>query len=99
MPIRPVYGPDTTFTDPVTAKVFNIQGETPITLTYAGQRENVTAYVVSENDISKSILLGMDSLLAMQGRLLNSVGDEQINPIFPIQGRRPTITNTTNLCN
>jgi hypothetical protein len=89
MPIRPVYGPDTTFTDPVTAKVFNIQGETPITLTYAGQRENVTAYVVSENDISKSILLGMDSLLAMQGRLLNSVGDEQINPIFPIPGEDP----------
>jgi hypothetical protein len=87
MPIRPVYGPDTTFTDPVTAKVFNIQGETTLTLTYAGQQENVTAYVVS--DISKSILLGMDSLLAMQGRLLNSVGDEQINPIFPIPGEDP----------
>jgi hypothetical protein len=87
MPIRPVYGPDTTFTEPVTAKVFNIQGETTLTLTYAGQQENVTAYVVS--DISKSILLGMDSLLAMQGRLLNSVGDEQINPIFPIPGEDP----------
>jgi hypothetical protein len=82
MPIRPVYGPDTTFKDPVTAKVFNIQGETTLTLTYAGQQRNITAYVVSQNDISKSILLGMDSLLAMQGRLLKSVGDEQINPIF-----------------
>jgi hypothetical protein len=86
MPIWPVSSPDTSFIDPATGKVFHIQGETTITITYAGQQESVTAYVVSENEISKSILLGMDSLLAMQGRLLNSAGDKQMNPIFPIPG-------------
>jgi hypothetical protein len=99
MPIRPVYGPDTTFKDPVTAKVFNIQGETTLTLTYAGQQRNITAYVVSQNDISKSILLGMDSLLAMQRRLLKKRGRRANQPHFPNPGRRPTITNTTDLCN
>jgi hypothetical protein len=66
--------------------VFDIQGETRITVNYAGKQETVTAYVVSENEITKSILLGMDSLLALQGRLLNKEGNGKMNPNFPISG-------------
>jgi hypothetical protein len=64
--------------------VFNIQGETRLTLNYASQQETIAAYVISENEICKSILLGMDSLLALHGRLLNNESYKQINPIFPI---------------
>jgi hypothetical protein len=92
LPIRPVFGPDTTFTDPTTSRVFTIQGETRLALHYANQQESVTAYVVHENEISKSILLGMDALLALQGRLVNYDGDEQMNPIFPIPGENRLLT-------
>jgi hypothetical protein len=45
-PTRPVYGPDTSFTDPATSRVHPIESEASLTPEYAGQQRIVTAYVV-----------------------------------------------------
>jgi hypothetical protein len=84
--IRPVFGPDTSFTDPATARVHLIEGEISLLLHYTGQQTAVTAYVVQNNKIGAPIVLGMDSFLALQGRLLSRYGDEEMNPHYPIPG-------------
>jgi hypothetical protein len=85
-PTRPVYGPDTSFTDPATSRVHPIESEASLTLEYAGQQSIVTAYVVQNNEIGTPLVLGMDSILALEGRLLRRDGDEEINPHYPIPG-------------
>jgi hypothetical protein len=83
-PIRPAYGADTSFTDPATSRVHLIEGEISLPLHYAEQQTVVTTYVVQNDEIGVPIVLGMDSLIALQGRLLSRYGDEDMNPHYPI---------------
>ncbi|EFX67576.1 hypothetical protein DAPPUDRAFT_115336 [Daphnia pulex] len=84
--IRPVYGPDISFTDPATSRVHLIEGVVSLPLHYAGQQTVVTAYVVQNEEIGVPIVLGMDSIIALQGRLLSQDGAEEMNPHYPIPG-------------
>jgi len=83
---RPVTGPDTTFVDPVTARVFHILWETNGVNLQENQSTKATFYVVADDEIGQSIILGMDTLLAL-GMSIKWDGDEVINPLFPIPGQ------------
>jgi hypothetical protein len=79
--LRPVFGPDTSFVDPVTSRDFPILWETRIHISYSNRSETVVAYVVNDEEIGCPLLAGMDTILALKGALLVK-GNEQINPLF-----------------
>jgi hypothetical protein len=56
--VRPVAEPDTSFTDPITNRVFQILGETSLLLTIGGPTANATVYVVNDAEIGASMVLG-----------------------------------------
>jgi hypothetical protein len=91
-PTRPVYGPDTSFTDPATSRVYQIESEASLTLEYAGQQKIITAYVVQSDEIGAPLVLGMDSILTLQGRLANRDGNEEMIPHYPIPGEEELTT-------
>lgn len=62
---RPVFGPDTSFVDPVTSRNFPILWETPIHISYGNQSETVVVYVVREEETGFPLLIGMDTILAL----------------------------------
>jgi hypothetical protein len=82
--LRPVFGPDTSFVDPVTFRDFPILWETRINISYSNRSETVVAYVVKDEEICFPLLAGMDTTLALQGALFVVFvkGNEQINPLF-----------------
>lgn len=84
--IRPMYGPNTSFTAPATSRVHLIEGEVSLPLHYAGQQTVVTKFVVQNEEIGVPIVLRTDPLIALQGRLLSRDGDEEMNPHYPIPG-------------
>ena len=63
--LRPVTGPDTTFVDPVTSRVFHILWETNSFTLQENQPAKAIFYVVADDEIGQSIILGMDTLLAL----------------------------------
>jgi hypothetical protein len=67
--VRPVAGPDTSFTDPITNRVFQIMGETSLLLTIGGPTANVTVYVVNDAEIGVPMVLEMDTIIALHGTL------------------------------
>ncbi|EFX66621.1 hypothetical protein DAPPUDRAFT_116160 [Daphnia pulex] len=79
--LRPVFGPDTSFVDPVTSRDFPILWETRININYSNRSETVVAYVVKDEEIGFPLLAGMDTTLALQGALFVK-GNEQTNPLF-----------------
>jgi hypothetical protein len=79
--VRPVAGADTSFTDPITNRIFQIMGETSLRLTIGGPTASATVYVVNDEEIGVAMVLGMDTIIALQGTLFLA-GDEQTNPLF-----------------
>jgi hypothetical protein len=66
-------------------------GETGLLITLGGPTANVTVYVVNDAEIGASMVLGMDSIIALHGTLFFG-GDKQMNPLFeiPNEGRLTT---------
>ncbi len=65
--LRPVFGLDTSFVDPVTSRDFPILWETRINISYSNRSETVVAYVVKDEEIGFPLLAGMDTILSLQG--------------------------------
>jgi hypothetical protein len=83
--LHPVYGPDVTFVDPATARVFPLLWETRLTITTKTQPISSTAYVVQDEQIGASLIMGMDSIISMTGTI--TIDDEEhSNPLFPMPG-------------
>jgi hypothetical protein len=59
--------------------------ETSLTLHTKDQTTATVAYVVRDEEIGVAIIMGMDSIIALQGTILID-GDEQTNPLFPVTG-------------
>ncbi|EFX81165.1 hypothetical protein DAPPUDRAFT_102732 [Daphnia pulex] len=66
-------------------------GETGLLITLGEPTANVTVYVINDAEIGASMVLGMDTIIALHGTLFFG-GDEQMNPFFeiPNEGRLPT---------
>jgi hypothetical protein len=79
--LRLVFGPDTSFVDPVTSRDFPILWETRINISYSNRSETVVVYVLKDEEIGFPLLAGMGTTLALQGALFVK-GNEQINPLF-----------------
>ncbi|EFX63902.1 hypothetical protein DAPPUDRAFT_334834 [Daphnia pulex] len=56
-------------------------GETSLLLTLGGPTASATVYVVNDTEIGASMVLGMDTIIALNGTLFMR-GDEQMNPLF-----------------
>ncbi|EFX64411.1 hypothetical protein DAPPUDRAFT_266466 [Daphnia pulex] len=83
--LNPVSGPDTSFIDPTTARVFPIVWETSLTIQIKNQATPTVAYVVQDEEIGAAIIMGMDSIIALLGTIIID-GDEQTNPLYPVPG-------------
>jgi hypothetical protein len=81
--LYPVYGPDVSFIDPATARVFPLLWETPLTITTKDQPISSTAYVVQDEEIGASIIIGMDTIIAIKGTIMIDE-EEHSNPLFPM---------------
>jgi hypothetical protein len=68
-----------------TARVFPILWETSLTLQTKDQTTATVAYVVRDEEIGAAIIMGMDSIIALQGTIIID-GDEHTNPLFPVPG-------------
>jgi hypothetical protein len=64
--LYPVYGLDVSFIDPATARVFPLLWETPLTITTKDQPISSTAYVVQDEEIGASIIIGMNTIIAIK---------------------------------
>jgi hypothetical protein len=66
-------------------------GETSLLITIGGPTASATVYVVNDTEIGASMVLGMDTIIALHGTLFLG-GDEQMNPLFdtPNGKRLPT---------
>ncbi|EFX81241.1 hypothetical protein DAPPUDRAFT_242663 [Daphnia pulex] len=83
--LYPVSGPDASFIDPATARVFPLLWETRLTLTTKDQPIWSTAYIVQDEEIGASIIIGIDTIIAIKGTIIIDE-EEHSNPLFPIMG-------------
>jgi hypothetical protein len=70
----------------VTGRIFKCTGEVKVEINLFNSATDCSLFVTPDNEIGFPIILGMDSLLAMNFQIMDQNGIEQMNPIYTIPG-------------
>jgi hypothetical protein len=91
--LRPVQGPDTEFSDPVTGRVFHILWESRLFVDFGNTPTAAIVCVVADHEIGFPLILGMDTLLDLGMQIIMNKAS-RMNPLYPLLGENWSILST-----